>query len=100
MFLNKLIVSFNALEQFDVIRFINVCPGFAINNVAIVIALSLIILASIFYWNLDFCVNSLKKLINFDTSLFTRVFLAESLRMYRYIHMRFFIFCFFLHTIF
>jgi len=49
MFLNKLIVSFNALEQFDVIRFINVCPGFAINNVAIVIALSLIILASIFY---------------------------------------------------
>ena len=95
MFLNKLTVSFNALEQFDVIRFINVCPGFAINNVAIVIALSLIILASIFYWNLDFCVNSLKKLINFDTSLFTRVFLAESLRMYRYIHMRFLFFVFF-----
>lgn len=90
-----LVSNFSALEQFDVIRFINICNGFAISNIAVVSLLSLSFLTLFFYSIPQSFYFSVGRIIKLNLFFFSRKLLSENLLMFRPIYSKFIFFIFF-----
>lgn len=98
LILNQLFFNYNifsALEQFDVIRFLNVCSGFGISNITVASLLSLIFLVIFFYSVPDVFYFSTTRSIKLNLFFFARKLISENLLMYRSIFSKFIFFIFF-----
>lgn len=87
--------KFNALEQFDVIRILNICPGFGISNIVIVNLLSLLFLTFFFNNIPDIFYFSFMRNIKLNLFFFARKLLSENLLMVRSIFFKIIFFIFF-----